>query len=321
MMRQDRIQTLQSGEFENFEELTAVAKGWKADFRQFSPSSKKPTMEQYAVGEMLISNASFYCAVDQQGDTPPGMRTIAIQADGCSPIRWFGKKPDESTLMVFPKNSELSSFSKPEFHIVTISVPSEILEGFIEEQVGESSDKTLGPEEHLLRTDRRTLSRLISSTNRIVSMRHEPNERLRHQAISDYRELVLESILGAAIGNGGKVNRHLNKQRHNTLTKALTHIEAINNEPISMADLSNATGVTARALQILFKQEFGMSPKQYMLRKRLLEVRRQLMKTRPGPRLVTDIANACGFWHMGQFAADYRKMFGELPSETLNRER
>ena len=88
-----------------------------------------------------------------------------------------------------------------------------------------------------------------------------------------------------------------------------------------MADLSNATGVTARALQILFKQEFGMSPKQYMLRKRLLEVRRQLMKTRPGPRLVTDIANACGFWHMGQFAADYRKMFGELPSETLNRER
>ena len=321
MMGQHTIQVLQSGEFESFEELTEVAKGWKADFRQFSPGSKKPTLEQYAVGDMLISNASFYCAVDQQGDTPAGMRTIAIQADGCAPIRWFGKKPDESTLMVFPKNLELSAFSKPEFHIVTISVPNELLEGFIEEQVGESSDKTLSPEEHLFRTDRHTLSRLINSTNHIVDMRHEPNEHLRQQAISDYKELVLESILGAAIGNGGKNNRNFFRQRHGTLTKALTYINAINDEPISMADLSNATGVTTRALQILFKQEFGMSPKQYTLRKRLLEVRHQLMNSHLSAMLVTDVANACGFWHMGQFAADYRKMFGELPSETLSRKR
>ena len=34
---------------------------------------------------------------------------------------------------------------------------------------------------------------------------------------------------------------------------------------------------------------------------------------------VADIANGWGFWHMGQFAADYRRQFGELPSETLAR--
>jgi AraC family transcriptional regulator, ethanolamine operon transcriptional activator len=32
---------------------------------------------------------------------------------------------------------------------------------------------------------------------------------------------------------------------------------------------------------------------------------------------IGDIANTWGFWHMGQFAADYRRQFGELPSETL----
>jgi AraC family ethanolamine operon transcriptional activator len=33
---------------------------------------------------------------------------------------------------------------------------------------------------------------------------------------------------------------------------------------------------------------------------------------------VVDATNAW-VWHMGQFAADYRKLFGELPSETLNK--
>jgi len=35
--------------------------------------------------------------------------------------------------------------------------------------------------------------------------------------------------------------------------------------------------------------------------------------------LVTDVANSWGFWHMGQFAADFRRQFGELPSETVRR--
>jgi AraC family ethanolamine operon transcriptional activator len=36
---------------------------------------------------------------------------------------------------------------------------------------------------------------------------------------------------------------------------------------------------------------------------------------------VADVANKWGFWHMGQFAADYRKLFAELPTETLGRSR
>jgi AraC family ethanolamine operon transcriptional activator len=31
---------------------------------------------------------------------------------------------------------------------------------------------------------------------------------------------------------------------------------------------------------------------------------------------VQDIAARWGFWHLSHFANDYRRMFGELPSET-----
>jgi len=33
--------------------------------------------------------------------------------------------------------------------------------------------------------------------------------------------------------------------------------------------------------------------------------------------IIADLANEWGFWHMGQFAKDYQRQFGELPRDTL----
>jgi AraC family ethanolamine operon transcriptional activator len=48
---------------------------------------------------------------------------------------------------------------------------------------------------------------------------------------------------------------------------------------------------------------------------RLNGARRELGST-VATASVSDAANRWGFWHMGQFAADYRKLFGERPSQT-----
>jgi len=49
---------------------------------------------------------------------------------------------------------------------------------------------------------------------------------------------------------------------------------------------------------------------------RLSGVRRDLRRAEAGVK-IADVANRWGFWHLGQFAADYRRQFCELPSETL----
>jgi AraC family ethanolamine operon transcriptional activator len=50
---------------------------------------------------------------------------------------------------------------------------------------------------------------------------------------------------------------------------------------------------------------------------RLNGVRRELQKARCELCNVQDVAAAWGFWHMSQFATDYRKLFGLRPSDTL----
>ncbi len=54
----------------------------------------------------------------------------------------------------------------------------------------------------------------------------------------------------------------------------------------------------------------------FMKQRRLETVRGQLLTARDEGKTVTVIAMEYGFFHLSQFAADYRKMFGETPSET-----
>jgi len=79
------------------------------------------------------------------------------------------------------------------------------------------------------------------------------------------------------------------------------------------------TGVSERTLQYVFIEQFGISPKRYVMNVRLNAVRKALLRAVPEKVTVSDIAHRFGFWHMSQFAADFRRLFGKLPSETLNK--
>jgi AraC family ethanolamine operon transcriptional activator len=52
---------------------------------------------------------------------------------------------------------------------------------------------------------------------------------------------------------------------------------------------------------------------------RLESAQRVLLAARSGITTVTDVAMNHGFFQLGRFSADYRRVFGELPSETLGR--
>jgi AraC-like DNA-binding protein len=75
-------------------------------------------------------------------------------------------------------------------------------------------------------------------------------------------------------------------------------------------------GASERLLRYAFLERFGVSPKAYLLAVRLNGVRKELRAADPVCTVI-DVANIWGFWHMGQFAADYRRLFGNFPSKRL----
>lgn len=74
--------------------------------------------------------------------------------------------------------------------------------------------------------------------------------------------------------------------------------------------------VSQRNLEYIFKEFYGISPKNYFKRLRLNAMKQDL-EHRSRSKKITDIAHEYGFFHRGRLAEDYQKLFGELPSETL----
>ena len=85
-----------------------------------------------------------------------------------------------------------------------------------------------------------------------------------------------------------------------------------------MTELAQYAGVSARSLYAGFQQYLDTSPKRYLLELKLQRVRQALLNPEQ-PQSVTEIATAWGFFQLGRFATEYRKRFGESPSDTLKR--
>ena len=86
-----------------------------------------------------------------------------------------------------------------------------------------------------------------------------------------------------------------------------------------MAIFAGSRRASERTLNYAFMERFGLSPALYMKVQRLNGVRRDLRGHQEPSMNVADVANKWGFWHLGQFARDYRNLFCELPSATYKR--
>jgi AraC-like DNA-binding protein len=98
------------------------------------------------------------------------------------------------------------------------------------------------------------------------------------------------------------------------LTEA--YIEANWDKPLTIEEVSKATGVGARSLFKSFKEHRGYSPMAFAKDVRLKHAR-ELLENAELDASVTAVAYRCGFQNHGHFARAYRIRYGEAPSMTL----
>jgi AraC family ethanolamine operon transcriptional activator len=133
-------------------------------------------------------------------------------------------------------------------------------------------------------------------------------------------------LVGRVIGRSGSIGSPSATPaipRYDLVCSAQAYIDECENSRISIEDMAAGIGVSSRSINTAFRAYYGVSPGQYLIAKRLQAVRQGLLSRQgvDGAANVTQLALSQDFYHLSRFAQHYRRMFGELPSETLHRTR
>lgn len=139
-----------------------------------------------------------------------------------------------------------------------------------------------------------------------------PND---HRQIDALNRQIIGTVLDCLSGD---TDRPVRVVKHwDTVTQIRDLVKSNPQGPRTVAELTVELGVSRRTLQNACRDILDVSPVQYLRSLRLSEVR-QAIETASS---VTDVATEYGFWHLSYFSRDYRAMFGEIPSKTLERYR
>ncbi|PSV00798.1 AraC family transcriptional regulator [Photobacterium leiognathi subsp. mandapamensis] len=143
-----------------------------------------------------------------------------------------------------------------------------------------------------------------------------------HQLISllatELKEHADDSLLSQSISNTLQclIKRSLmlfDEKKVERLNMVLidNYIEQHLQKKISVAELSSVAFLAQSQFYALFKSQMGITPHQYVLRKRL-DLAKQLIAERQKP--LSQVAQLCGFSSQSSFSQAFRRLYGTSPT-------
>lgn len=305
---------LQEVTFASLEEVNDFPHGWTSQFYALSDGQNSFHMRRTETPSMVVSTGNFDGPTLQLGEVPESMKTFALCLTKGAGVRWRGAEVSTVDIMAFGSDRELECTADSPVSICTLSISDSYLQRTLE-ALDLEVDFDLGG---LLRLEHQSQERLISQLSDLVLLSDYANSvggDAKDQLAQVEEELLRElALIVGGVPTGRLVNV---KNGYNLVSRALEYIRYNANSPIRVTVVAAEVGVSVRSLEMHFKKYLSATPKQVINLVRMAAVRHRLLETSREQSSVTKIVYEFGYCHLSQFAGDYRRVYGELPSETL----
>lgn len=298
------------------EEQAASLRDWDQVYEQITPGRFVGLLQATGFGAVQLFREATNQAIHEAGSPRRGRRAVGVPVRAAGAGRFCGEPVDGHAVVTIAAGEELDFYAPRDFEILGVVVDERRLEEHARQV--EHRDLCGAPRCGVLRPGEarvaETRSLLASMLQSIVvnpaALEHAQAQRVLEQAI-------LGAVAALASDDAAGKAPPCGASRRQVVDAAKGYMRERIAEPITVADLCRELGVSRRTLQYAFGEVLGINPVAFLRAMRLNGVRRELRRATPGAR-VQDVAARWGFWHLGHFVTDYRRMFGELPSQTLN---
>jgi AraC-like DNA-binding protein len=301
-------------DLDDFDAIRNVSPEWDQVHYQIGRGRVRLRVAVAQTSEMQVAFVSRSPGVRVQGTPPRGATVLAVSLRGAR-LHLQGVPWERNLVAVLPEGVEFVGVAPAPHAELSVAVSSARLEEVALDRWSRSFPTSSSGPCLRLRDDGSRNAILATCARWIRAGRRNPDA-LRDRAIAARMEAEIlrafvDGIDPAAVG-------HAVRPRQALVRRADAYLRASLQEQISLADLCAALGASSRAVHAAFQNVYGIPPKAYWKALRLSSARGDLQRARPGTT-VSEIAARWGFFQFGYFAVDYRRMFGEMPRETLQR--
>lgn len=307
--------------YDDFEEYAeAFTKNqWDIDVAQLGRGGFKAELVSLSLGPFRINHARMNHSCLIRGQTQAGISTFGFPIAMESDWSWMRESMGLDTIQSYAPSNEYEAVTPTGFETITCSV----LPNYFEMATGceEFISYILRPDVSAsINCDQKMKGHLISKFLQLLSQFQQNSEYLENQlCLSDCSEEISELLNQIELSKNDPARVSRGNTRNAVISRAIEYLDSKQGEPVSVQELRKHANTSRSTLERAFRDKYGTMPKAYLTARRLNGVRKMLKTPDSRACKISEVASKWGFWHMSQFADDYRRQFGELPSETLAR--
>lgn len=156
---------------------------------------------------------------------------------------------------------------------------------------------------------------LVACCERLLELAVQPEGEARSALALPLEASVVGAMASVLVGRNPLPHGSVQDAHALHVEHALAYMQSHMAEMIALQDLCQACYISARTLQVSFQKVRGCTPLQALQEIRLVNLRKYLLNR-------MDLREACalvGLPPTGRMAANYKRLFGELPSRTRQR--
>ncbi len=296
--------------------LEKYAWGWDVLVRQ--TDKKGPlhfALEAFHTPHIQFGKNRYSTAYLSQGSPPKGCIVLFyIQTPGIVNFRNEKYRPDE--LIVVSPQDGIDIVISTENVVFSIAVEERFFKKSFFAHYGRFFEETVTGHRFKLHSD--TSNDFLRFAHRWLTFfqRHVASDR---NAIEFDLNFLEQEFLHKLFGFFGLERPAKNRTDTTLLKRAREMLHESFDMHLKINEMSEMLGISQRTLEYTFRNNLGMSAKHYLQMLKLNAAREDLLHADPGTTKVSDIAIKYAFFHMSHFAAEYKKLFGETPAQTLHR--